>query len=519
MRWLPRAISIVVMLAVILGAGLCIRSKLPATRVGQSFKAWALFRDGSRLATRSPVKIAGVRIGEISKLTVEGDSARIDLILRDDVQIPIDSWITKRAESPFGDSYLEIIPTVPEEGAPTARMLRSGEQIVHVEEGGSTDTALRAIARTMPKIDDGLNTVHDFALDGRKWTNSTLEPAINDADRWLAEGHIDKPIHSADEAMTSFERGTQRAADAVHGAGPDVNNALDRYNVRITRLREQMRDGKQSLHEALANARDGMDRVDQPLQDLADVTEAIDQGSGADWKGTLGRLVNDPKTAEQIEDFTEVVRDAAASLNRLKSWLGLRAEYNVFAGQARVYLQAEIRARNDKFYLIELEKGPLGSVPADQLDDVVNAKTYNRYQEITDSVRYTAQFGKTFWGHLQLRGGIKESTFGIGADVLLNNGKLRFESDLFGSYQHTPRLKLAASLAVFRSAYILAGVDDVLNPPGSLQIINGNTPVPQQFSTVRYGRDYFIGGVLHFDDADLTTLLRAYGALLVGLLK
>jgi hypothetical protein len=35
---------------------------------------------------------------------------------------------------------------------------------------------------------------------------------------------------------------------------------------------------------------------------------------------------------------------------------------------------------------------------------------------------------------------------------------------------------------------------------------------------VRYGRDYFIGAALHFDDADLSTLLRVYGALLVGLL-
>src|SRR5262245_48850770 len=105
------------MLAVILGAALCVRSKLPETRVGQSFTAWALFRDGSRLALRSPVRIAGVRVGEISNMTIVGEFARIDMRLRDDVDIPIDSWITKRAESAFGDSYLEIIPTVPAEGA------------------------------------------------------------------------------------------------------------------------------------------------------------------------------------------------------------------------------------------------------------------------------------------------------------------------------------------------------------------------------------------------------------------
>jgi hypothetical protein len=42
--------------------------------------------------------------------------------------------------------------------------------------------------------------------------------------------------------------------------------------------------------------------------------------------------------------------------------------------------------------------------------------------------------------------------------------------------------------------------------------------VPIQFDKVRFGRDYFLGAELHFDDADLSMLLRVYGALLVGLL-
>src|SRR5437660_1244882 len=144
---------------------------MPKTQVGQDYRLWALFRDASRLAEGSPVVIAGVRVGEVEKLTVVGDLARVDLRLRhqkrpkfpDGLEIPADSWITKKAESAFGDSYLEIIPGGPgEEGAPTARRLSSGERIIHVQEGGSTDTVLRAIAHAMPKIDQGLDAVHDF---------------------------------------------------------------------------------------------------------------------------------------------------------------------------------------------------------------------------------------------------------------------------------------------------------------------------------------------------------------------
>ena len=46
----------------------------------------------------------------------------------------------------------------------------------------------------------------------------------------------------------------------------------------------------------------------------------------------------------------------------------------------------------------------------------------------------------------------------------------------------------------------------------------GNSPVPADLRQLHYGRDYFFGASLHFDDADLTTIMRLYGALVGGLL-
>src|SRR5690606_13252213 len=161
---------------------------------------------------------------------------------------------------------------------------------------------------------------------------------------------------------------------------------------------------------------------------------------------------------------------------------------------------------------------PLGDFPDDTISDATGVPDYYRHQVIRDGIRYTLQFGKTFGNWFQVRGGIKESTFGFGADMLLREGRLKFSADMYGSYRYTPRIKLAGALAVFRSIYIIAGIDDVLNEPRYLSIAKGNTDVPIQFDEIRYGRDYFLGAELHFDDADLSTLLRVYGALLVGLL-
>src|SRR5439155_24066612 len=118
-------------------------------------------------------------------------------------------------------------------------------------------------------------------------------------------------------------------------------------------------------------------------------------------------------------------------------------------------------------------------------------------------------------GPFALRGGVKDSTFGFGSDLLLMDGKLKFSTDLYGSFTRTPTLKVTGAFEVFRSLYIIAGVSDALNRPGYLSTINGNTNVPIELDRLRYGRDYFVGTILQFSDADLATLLKVYGSLLV----
>ena len=55
--------------------------------------------------------------------------------------------------------------------------------------------------------------------------------------------------------------------------------------------------------------------------------------------------------------------DHAASLFNLQTYVGLRAEYNVYSREAREYISIELHTRPDKYYLIELEKGPRGDYP------------------------------------------------------------------------------------------------------------------------------------------------------------
>ena len=516
MRWLSRIVTFVLLAALVVGAVLLVRLALPNQDVGQDFRTYALLRDGSRLAVGSPVMIAGVRVGEIEKLSVEGAFARADLRLRNVTNVPRDSWITKRSTSAFGDSYLEIIPPE-DEGAAGAAPLKDGEPMARVIEGGSTDSVLRALGRTMPRVDSALDSLHEFLGNGRHWIDTAMRDRADRADAWLADGKIEAGVATADHAMERLESGTTRAADAVSHAGPSFTHTLDRVDSAIAGARTRIADVKSSLHDGLARVRSGLDDVDQPIADYQEVVSAIDRGSGDDYRGTLGRLINDHELGDTIDEVVEVGRDAAYSIARYKTWLGMRFEYNVFARIPRFYATAEIRGRNDKFYLVELERDPMGGLPSTDLADAAGSPTFTRTIQVRDSLRFTAQWGKQF-GPLALRGGLKDSTFGLGGDALVGGGRLRLSLDAFGGVSELPRIKVAAAFAVFRSVYLLAGIDDAFTKPGYLAIENDPQGVPNDFHRLRYGRDYFVGATLHFDDADLATLLRVYGALLVSAL-
>src|SRR5262249_31710180 len=158
---------------------------------------------------------------------------------------------------------------------------------------------------------------------------------------------------------------------------------------RITNARGSMADLKTGLHDAMDRARHGLDGMDEPIQQVGDVVAAIDEGRGDDYKGTLGRLVNDGELGEPIDRTTDAVARATAGFTKFRAWLGFRAEFNIFSHQPRYYAVAEIRAHDDKFYLIELEKSWMGARPGDSLTDLTGSDSYDRAQTIQDQLRFT----------------------------------------------------------------------------------------------------------------------------------
>jgi phospholipid/cholesterol/gamma-HCH transport system substrate-binding protein len=505
-----------------------------------NYTLFAKFRDASGLPKGTQVVIAGLPKGEVTGLEIEGRHARVTFKLDDEITVWTSAVVVKKARSLLGDNYLEIDPGDEIKQAPDGsrqtftklgpscptyhdRDRRKSDvcrQITNVIEATTPDQLLHRIEQTLPNVDRVLESVRDLSEDVRRIVNGPLQSVATRVDGLVQReaGTVSDIIERADRSMIKIEQIAGDLRSITKGADPRIDQILHNLDDASAEAKDLVATAKSELTQTGAALRGKLDKLDGVIGNTESITKKID-----DDKGTLGRLVNDPAIADNVEQITDDAKDFLGTLFGLKAYVGLRSEYNVFARLARHYISVELHTRPDKFYLIELEKGPRGAYPDVTLnfDPTVDPNNWVRKTVIEDKIRFTFQFAKRFsW--LTLRYGLKESTGGIGADADAHwfNRDLRVSADVFdASFDDYPRVKLTAAFELFRHLYVLGGVDELLNDPAELSIVRGSSDVPIQFDTFRFGRDYFLGGLLRFNDEDLAALLTIGGSAIAGATK
>ena len=498
------------------------------------------FRDAAGLPVGSKVVVAGIGKGEVTNLEVDGRYARVTFKISGQIKIYSSGVVIKKATSLLGDNYLEIDPGDAERQnpdgtkstftllGPTCPTYHDKDRVKSepcrvvptVIEATTPDQLMHRIEQTLPNVDRVLESVRDLSEDVRRVVNGPLQSVATRVDGLVQReaGTVADIIERADRSMQKIEQITNDLRSITQGADPQIARILENLDGASKEAKDLVASAKTELQQTGDALRGKLDKLDGVIGHTESITAKID-----DDKGTLGRLVNDPAIADNVEAITEDAKGFLGTLFGLKAYVGLRSEYNVFAGLARHYVSVELHTRPDKYYLIELERGPRGGYPDVTLtfDPTVDPNYWVRRSVIEDSIRFTFQFAKRF-GWLTLRYGLKESTGGIGVDMDFRwwGQRLKFQADAFdATFDRYPRVKLALAYEAFRHLYILGGVDELLNPQNELTIVTGGSDVPIQFETFTYGRDVFLGAMLRFNDEDLAALLTVGGSALAGVAK
>src|SRR3712207_5541430 len=77
--------------------------------LGGTRTAWFLLEDASGLIEKSNVKMAGINVGIIRKISLQNGEARIDMTLNSDIPLTRSARIEIRPNGILGDKHVEII--------------------------------------------------------------------------------------------------------------------------------------------------------------------------------------------------------------------------------------------------------------------------------------------------------------------------------------------------------------------------------------------------------------------------
>lgn len=94
----------------------------------------AKFTNVSGLKEGSDVQIAGVKVGKVSKISLDEYNAMVELLMNPDVKLQDDSIASIRTQGIIGDKYVKISPGGAEEYINPNGVISETESTVDIEE-------------------------------------------------------------------------------------------------------------------------------------------------------------------------------------------------------------------------------------------------------------------------------------------------------------------------------------------------------------------------------------------------
>jgi phospholipid/cholesterol/gamma-HCH transport system substrate-binding protein len=466
----------------------------------ESIGVHASFRNASGLGPKSRVQLAGIPVGEITAIRLEGTRARVELRIRREVDLRTDAALIKRSESLLGDYLLDLNP-----GTPAAPPMPEGGEIKTVVDEQGMEKLLESVNTISADVQEVTRALREV-LGGEKGERS-LQAIVDNLEQ-LSRNANDTVVASQAQLadiLRNVERITAEVRTLTEGNDERLQAIVENIEVITRDTREVMATVRQTvsgadggeLQEGMASIKDTLQKLDQAVSNVEEVTRKIRDG-----EGTVGKLVSDERLGERLAETVEDVADLANTLTRTQLQVGIRSEYLFAQGSAKNFFEARLATQPDRYYLLQVVDDPRGFTETVTVRNNPPGRDEpaSQVQRITrDQLKFSAQFAKRFY-FTTLRLGVTENTGGLGADLHFFEDTLTLRNDLFNlsvSELRYPRLRSSLQLRAFEHLYATVGVDDLLNPQVRDQLTN----------QLLAGRDFFVGAGVAFTDDDLKALL------------
>jgi phospholipid/cholesterol/gamma-HCH transport system substrate-binding protein len=300
----------------------------------------------------------------------------------------------------------------------------------------------------------------------------------------------------ADELAAEATKTAEELRSTVRGGREDFQGLLvsmraaagsaEKAADTLTKILAKVDEGKGTIGR-LVNDEKTVDQVDAALKDIDGIAAKINSG-----QGSLGRLVTDDTLVKKLESTADSAQRMLGVNDRMRFFLGYRGEYLERPTAFKSYVTVKLQPRPDKYYLLEVVDDPEGKTTITKTKTTIQQPdgtfVINETEEETrdDKLLFSLLFAKSL-GPLTFRGGLMESQGGVGLDWRPAGERLKLSAEgwHFGR-EGGPHLKVTGQVGVYKDFFLNAGIDDV-------------------YDETR--RSVFVGGGILFSDEDLREML------------
>ena len=432
-------------------------------------------RDASGLLINTHVKTNGVNIGRVSAIKLSENATAIEMEVEADVIIPEGSEIAVRTVGFLGDRFIDVVRPLEGGGKP----VENNAFIPPAKSSGDISEVVGkvgAIADDIKKVTENLAKVL-----GDKKGEVRMESIAENMDRLMENARLmlDENRKGVREMVANFRE--------VSVALRDVTNIENREKIDriLTNLDSTMNDFKVTSENAKL------------------ITQRIEKG-----EGTIGKLVNDDKTANDIQATLRDLREVLSPVTKLQVAVETHGEFRKDETN-QTYFNLRLNTRPDSYYLVGFTTYPdrIRDTETETLATGGNPTIRERIRD-DKALRFNIQFAKR-WGWIGARLGLFESTGGAALDLYAFRDRLKLSlegfdfSDKRDTIRRNGHLKAYASVLFFDHLIAMVGIDDPLK-------------FDEGTRNVRRNLNPFIGAGLTFNDQDLKTLFGAAGVAATG---
>ena len=470
---------------------------------GRTYTVHAYVDNAAGLLPDSAVKIAGVEVGKLTEVELDGTRARLTLEIREDVQLREDAVISKVSESILGTSTVAITP-----GNGQGALLTDGDVVRNVARGESISSVVGSAGDLATNASELIAKLNEYL------TNQDTVEALSEIVEVVRQTArstsllLDENLKLARATMQNIESFSARLDQqsvAQLSRVQEILTSTANITANLDRLVGEndtsMATSITSIEENLASLQRVLTSIESSAEDIAEVTSGIREG-----EGTIGKLVTDDELYTRVANIAESAEGFVDSTVGMGVQVGYEGYYLTTQERSKNLFEARLLPREEgSYYTVGLVRTPIPSTATKvtrttgTMVDENNPSTTLPINTVTteeierDELKINLQMARS-WGPLTLRAGMFEGTAGVGLDLQpISQLSLSYEAFDFAG----PRVYMRGVGRVYpffqpdstnplRWIYLSGGVEDLLDS---------------------YQRDYFFGAGVRVTDNDLRALV------------